>query len=150
MAKLILNPLEVRRTAHAKALPKVNRFLRQSQAIARRTAPVGGGAPGSIRPTGARLRTSMKTVGPQVTANLITGKMGSTLDYAATVSLGSQPHLIRARRAKTLKFFWNKVGHVVYPVKVNHPGNRHPSKYMERAGRAAALINGFKWRSRKI
>jgi hypothetical protein len=150
VARLILNHPEVIRTAHNKALPKVNRFLRQSQTISRRTAPVGGSDPRNPRPTGARLRTSLKIVGPRATTNRIAGKMGSSLVYAATVSLGSHAHVIRARRAKTLRFYWNRVGHVVYPVKVNHPGNRHANRYMQRAGRVAAFVNGFKWRVRRI
>lgn len=42
---------------------------------------------------------------------------------AATTNSGARPHKIRARRAKTLAFHWPKVGKVIFPVEVNHPGN---------------------------
>jgi hypothetical protein len=44
--------------------------------------------------------------------------------YAAAVHFGARPHPIVARRAKFLRFFWPKVGHVVFFRRVNHPGNK--------------------------
>lgn len=37
---------------------------------------------------------------------------------------GTRPHTIRARNAPVLRFFWPKVGRVVFFKQVNHPGNR--------------------------
>jgi len=45
--------------------------------------------------------------------------------YAKYVHEGTRPHLIRVRPGKrTLKFFWVRVGAVVYPVSVRHPGTK--------------------------
>lgn len=43
---------------------------------------------------------------------------------ASTTNKGARPHVIRARNARTLSFYWPKVGRVVNPVSVNHPGNK--------------------------
>lgn len=143
MAKLILNLPEARKFAGRKALPRVSRVMRQTLNLTRRTAPVG--TPGlQSAPTGARLRSSLQSEGPKVTTSLISGRVGSRLKYAATVSKGSKPHEIRARRKKTLKFYWNRVNRTVYPVRVFHPGRRRPDRYMTRALRVVGFINRFK------
>lgn len=50
----------------------------------------------------------------------------------AVLESGSKPHVIRAVNAKTLAFFWDKVGKTVFPRQVMHPG--FPGiHYMERA-----------------
>lgn len=43
---------------------------------------------------------------------------------ASTTNTGARPHVIRARNARTLAFYWPKVGRMVFPVSVNHPGNK--------------------------
>lgn len=45
-------------------------------------------------------------------------------DHAIFVHEGTRPHGIKARNAPLLKFFWNKVGHVVEFKSVNHPGSK--------------------------
>jgi hypothetical protein len=37
---------------------------------------------------------------------------------------GTRPHIIRAKNARFLRFYWPKVGRVVYFKSVNHPGTR--------------------------
>lgn len=49
---------------------------------------------------------------------------GSKLRYAAAYELGSRPHVIAAKHAPVLVFFWPKVGHVMHLQKVHHPGTR--------------------------
>lgn len=146
MAKLILNRVQVIRTAQKRGTELVGRVTRMAAAIARRTAPKGQ-ISGSA-PTGARLRGSIYNDPPRLSTNIVRGRIGSKLKYAATVSLGSRPHLIRARRKKTLKFYWNRVGRTVYPTVVHHPGRRRPNLYMQRAMKFAALANRFRFRSR--
>lgn len=146
MARLILNRPEVTRTAQRRGTELVSRVTRMAAGIARRTAPKGQVS--ITAPTGARLRGSIYNDPPRVAATVVRGKIGSKLKYAATVSLGSRPHIIRARRAKTLKFYWNRVGRTVYPVQVRHPGRRRPNLYMQRAMKVAALLNGFRYRAR--
>jgi hypothetical protein len=48
---------------------------------------------------------------------------GSTVKYALYQETGTPPHIIRAKRAGMLTFFWPKVGHVVHFRSVRHPGN---------------------------
>ncbi len=146
MARLILNRPEVIRTAQGRGKELVSRVTRMAAAIARRTAPRGQVS--LTAPTGARLRGSVYNDPPRIAATVVRGKIGSKLKYAATVSLGSRPHIIRARRKKTLKFYWNRVGRVVYPTQVHHPGRRRPNLYMQRAMKVAALANRFQYRSR--
>lgn len=43
--------------------------------------------------------------------------------YAGWVHNGTAPHVIRARRAKALHFYWPRVGGWVFRKSVNHPGN---------------------------
>lgn len=44
--------------------------------------------------------------------------------YAEAQAYGARPHLIRARRASALRFYWPRVGRVVFFKQVNHPGNQ--------------------------
>lgn len=50
----------------------------------------------------------------------------------AYITEGTKPHPIVARRAKFLRFFWPKVGRVVFFKSVNHPGTR-PNRFYNRA-----------------
>lgn len=47
---------------------------------------------------------------------------GRDAPYAIPVHEGSRPHIIRARRAPMLRFFWEKAGRNVAFRSVNHPG----------------------------
>lgn len=37
---------------------------------------------------------------------------------------GTKPHVIQARNAKVLAFYWDKIGGMFFGPKVNHPGTR--------------------------
>lgn len=50
----------------------------------------------------------------------VSGGVTAHADYAAAVHQGSRPHVIRAKRAKALSFFWH--GQQVFFKSVNHPG----------------------------
>jgi hypothetical protein len=66
-----------------------------------------------------------RTIGelPQVyTPFRVTGGVEATADYAAAVHEGSRPHIIRARRADALHFWWQ--GREVFRKSVFHPGTR--------------------------
>lgn len=45
------------------------------------------------------------------------------------IQQGTRPHPIVARRVKFLRFYWPKVGRVVYFRSVNHPGTK-PNPFM--------------------
>lgn len=49
---------------------------------------------------------------------------GSPVPYTLFVDQGTKPHVIKAKNAPYLVFFWPKVGRVVHFKSVNHPGNR--------------------------
>lgn len=46
----------------------------------------------------------------------------SDTEYAAAVHEGSKPHVIRAKNAKALHFFWH--GREVFRASVHHPGTK--------------------------
>lgn len=52
------------------------------------------------------------------------GEMGRGVKYARGFEHGTQPHVIKAKRAKFLRFIGRRDGAVVYAKLVNHPGNR--------------------------
>jgi hypothetical protein len=52
--------------------------------------------------------------------------------YALFHHEGTQPHIIRARRAPRLVFYWPKAGRVVAFPQVNHPGTK-PNRFLTNA-----------------
>lgn len=58
--------------------------------------------------------------------------VSASTPHAKFVHEGTRAHPIKARSKKTLKFFWAKVGRVVYPQQVNHPGTK-PDPFLTRA-----------------
>lgn len=44
--------------------------------------------------------------------------------HAKWLEHGTRAHVIRARRARYLRFFWRKLGRIVYFKSVQHPGTR--------------------------
>jgi hypothetical protein len=94
-------------------------------------------------------------VGPQ----RILGRVGSTAAHAATVHEGSKPHTIYAR-GKMLKFQWprgdfllaarqgrrggnKRTGRFHYFVRVRHPGNKRPIRYLTTPLTLFGRANGF-------
>jgi hypothetical protein len=50
------------------------------------------------------------------------------------ITEGTRPHVIRVKRARFLRFYWPKVGRVVYFKSVNHPGTK-ANPFLSRAYR---------------
>lgn len=78
-----------------------------------------------------RLRSTVKHVPARKRKShgtIVAGiQMGdSSTPQARILELGgtTRPHIIRARRAPTLAFYWEKAGRWVFPVMVRHPGSR--------------------------
>lgn len=46
------------------------------------------------------------------------------VDYSKYVIDGTPPHVIRAKNAKSLMFFWKVAGGTVFFMQVNHPGTK--------------------------
>lgn len=59
--------------------------------------------------------------------------------HAAALDLGARPHVIAARRAPFLVFWWPKLRRLMALRKVNHPGNR-PYRFLYRATHAAFRV----------
>lgn len=88
--------------------------------------------------TTGRLARSIEIKGPFIEPERVTGSVGSDLPYAAVVETGAPRHLIFPIPPHTnMKFFWRRVGHVVYPDKVRHPGMRG-KRYLAKAATIAA------------
>lgn len=78
--------------------------------------------------TGA-LKASIESDGPTPTGGGLQMKVGSPLKYAAAHHEGARAHVIRPRKAKSLRFVI--AGKIVFASKVRHPGNR-PNPYLSR------------------
>jgi hypothetical protein len=61
---------------------------------------------------------------------------GSDVDYTLYMDQGTKPHVIAAKNAPYLVFFWAKVGRVVHFKSVQHPGTK-PYHFLERGLEAA-------------
>lgn len=98
-------------------------FVGTVATTARGLAPVRSGRlKASIQADPVR-RTGPWTIDTGVRANA---------PYAAPVHEGARPHLIRAKHAPVLSFYWPKVGRRVFFKSVNHPGNR-PNPFLSNA-----------------
>jgi hypothetical protein len=98
-------------------------FMREVETTAKSIAPERTSAlKNSIRAGGSR------RVGPWK----LEGEVTVGVRYAAAVHEGARPHKIRAKHAPALRFFWPKVGRVVFFKSVNHPGNR-PNPFLRNA-----------------
>lgn len=61
------------------------------------------------------------------------GRVVANTRYAMYVARGTRPHIIRARRAKALRFYWR--GKVQFRRSVRHPGTK-PNGYLVAALKA--------------
>lgn len=125
-AKVILNPAEAQRWSRVFITNKNRELSDKLLRAAREEAPVKTG----------RLRANLRVEPFRMTGPYKgEGGVGVSLadvPYAGYVRWGTRPHVIRARRAKFLRFYWPKVGRVVFFKKVNHPGTK-PNYFLERA-----------------
>jgi hypothetical protein len=68
-------------------------------------------------------------------------RLYNEVTYANPIDKGSVAHVIRARRAPALHFYWARMGRWFTGPKVNHPGNK-PYKFGYRAWRSAYRVEG--------
>lgn len=88
-------------------------------------APISTPTPTSTRPPG-ELRQSIRSTRPVIGMSAFRFRLLAPVIQAATTDKGARPHVIRARRAKVLRFYWERgpAGPGIYRFpKVNHPGN---------------------------
>lgn len=124
---------EINRTKIEFARAKVSRYNRETTNLAKYRAP---------RRTGLMANSIGSSM--RVSSFSIRGKVGTRVKYAAVQNDGSRPHVIRARRKKALRFYWERVGRTVVFREVSHPGTG-ATQFLTSAGADAARRNGFRW-----
>lgn len=109
---------------------RVNQVAREIEREAKRIVPVRTGHTRStITASPARIS------GPwNVSASVSAG------GAAKFITKGTRPHVIRARRAAALHFYWHKVGREVWFKKVHHPGT-HAYPFLDIAAERVAARN---------
>lgn len=131
MARWKPNRVNITKTAQARGIELVVPTATRVRDVAKRIAPKRtGGLSRSIR---------MKR---RVTATWVSAVVGSKLRYAASQHDGSKRHDIVARRAKLLRFYWEKVGRNVAFPRVDHPGSKG-NEYLWRPLARIAPRRGF-------
>lgn len=81
------------------------------------------------RRTGTMIESTTGNLVRQTTRTA-TAEINVGVDYASFVSYGTVPHIIQARRARTLAFEQDGVWR--FPFRVRHPGNK-PNPYLDQA-----------------
>ena len=110
---------DVRFQLKAKAQKVARRMATSGEADLQRTAPIDTGT--LSRSTSVTYTQSRNRVSWDVLVNV---------PYAEPQAYGARPHVITARSASTLRFYWPKAGKIVYFKSVNHPGNQ-PNKWWD-------------------
>jgi len=117
MARVVIHEAQVLITANRLTGRHVRETINAIERRARARAATGEYTTGRLA---ASIRSTYRTQGWR-----IHGSVGSHLPYAKFPDTGTAPHVIRPRGAGyPLRFYWRKVGRVVTPWKVNHPGQR--------------------------
>jgi len=128
VAKIVIHYVLADREATESAMRFIRKAVREMRFIARLGASHGPYTTG-------RLAQSIQQRGPYLEGLVIRAQVGSDLFYARMVNSGARPHLIfPIPPRKYMKFYWRRVGRVVYPDKVRHPGQRGKG-YLEEAAR---------------
>lgn len=108
------NADDLRRRVRRAAVVGGRRAAERTARAAKKAAPVKTG----------ETRDKTGLTGERITLTSATWTVEAKTPQARYVEFGTRPHVIRPRRARALRFFWPRVGRVVFFAKVNHPGNR--------------------------
>jgi len=132
VARIVIHHLQARSESDAAAFKFVRAVCREIQFQARLDLFQGPYTTG-------HLARSIKINGPFIEpGQRVIGEVGSDLPYAAVVEKGARRHYIFPNPPRThLKFYWRRVGKVVYRRLVDHPGMRGKG-YLAKAARIAA------------
>jgi len=161
MARIRWNNHQIILTAQRFTVPLVRRVGQEVLIGARHLAPRGSHLSGSGKAkTGEPLSPSIHM---NMTVNTIrvSSVVGSRVSHAATVHQGSKAHIIRSKGGKMLKFRWDRgdflvaaragrrrgnrrTGQFHYFMRVRHPGNKHPVRYLTIPLAMFGRINGFR------
>jgi hypothetical protein len=131
MARIVIHHLRSRSESDEVTLSYIRKVLREMRFIARLSVSHGPYTTGA-------LAQSITIKGPFLEPGArVHGEVGSPLNYAAAVEGGAERHLIFPNPPRRyMKFYWQKVGRVVYLDKVRHPGQRGKG-YLREAARTA-------------
>jgi hypothetical protein len=131
VARIVIHYAQARRESQQDAVRFVRKVLHEIRFIARLSVSHGPYTTG-------RLAQSIRARGPFISpGSRVRGEVGSDLAHASIVEGGARPHLIFPIPPRThMKFYWRRVGRVVYPEKVRHPGQRGKG-YLAEAARTA-------------
>lgn len=161
MARFQPNQPQITLTAQRLATPLVRAVTNATLTGARRLAPRGSHLSGSgkVR-AGSPLEPSLYstlTVGP----NRILGTVGAKARHSLVVHQGSRPHTIFSKSGKLLKFRWDRgdflvaaragrrrgnrrTGQFHYFLRVRHPGNKRPVRYLTTPLHVFGRMGGFR------
>ena len=156
MARVFMYKAAMQATSREEALRLVTKLMNSVEISAKIIASTGSYSTG-------RLADSVDQDGPRITGHMVSGNVGSDLSYADTAHNGSPIHDIvpksakgiyrfGSRKAPQLKFYWRKLGRVVYfphiPASVNTLGHSHPGykgkKYLSTPLRVFGRAQGFR------
>jgi hypothetical protein len=116
VARIVIHHSLAARQGTDDAVRFVRKVLREIRYIARLRVASGPYTTGA-------LARSLEARGPFPGPGRVSGSVGSKLSYASAVEKGARRHLIfPIPPRKYMKFYWRKVGRVVYFDKVRHPG----------------------------
>lgn len=155
MSRIVLNQVQVRRTAQNKGHEVCKPLAKEVLAGGRALAPKGSRTHGSGKiDTRASIAASFDTK-VLTTPNNVIYDVVNKANHAATVALGSRAHTIRPKTAPVLAFFSERfafanrrAGHSVrglfYARKVRHPGNKRPVRFLQTPLAQFGRKRGFK------
>lgn len=149
----------MRLAAHRSTLPLMRRTVDHIERAAKHLAPRGDHRHGSgktrrSRPLQVSITSRIRSSSLQISASV-----GSAQQHAATIHLGSKPHIIRMK-GRVLKFRSDRLdfalaaragrrggnkrtGGFHYRVQVRHPGNKRPVRYLTTPLVQYGRANGF-------
>lgn len=161
MARVNLFRPQIELTSRRAGSDLVRHTVNQVRSGAVALIPIGDHRSGSGAP--ARDITLMSSLYSSVDSNSATvkGRVGAKTKHALTVHQGSRAHVIRSRSGKVLKFRWDRgdflvaaragrrrgsrrTGQFHYFLKVRHPGNKNPVRYLTTPLHLFGRINGFR------
>ena len=155
MSRIVLYPTAVRRTARAKGHEVCRPLARDVLTGGKAIAPKGSRTHGSGKSdTRASLASSWFIRGSE-SARYVTYEVGNTANHAATVALGSQPHIIKPKLSRVLAFQSDRFSFerrargrsaraLFFARKVRHPGNKRPVRFLQTPLAQFGRKHGFK------
>lgn len=154
MARVVLYPVAIQRTARAKAHEVCGPLAREVLAGGRHLAPKGSRTHGSGRVDNRPSLAASFKMTVSNTPRYVTYDVINTAAHAATVAKGSRPHEIRPKTARVLafsserfRFEARRAGQIrnkFFARKVRHPGNKRPVRFLQTPLAQFGRKRGFK------